>query len=269
MQVSVVIPVHNESANIDGLLDEVEGALKDFCEFEIVVVDDGSSDSTPEVLQSACQRLGALRVLRHENCCGQSTALITGVLAAHYPIICTLDGDGQNDPADLPGMLEALTGDSATSDLAMVAGYRKKRRDSAWRLFCSRVANGVRRKMLSDNTPDSGCGIKVFYRQTFLSMPHFDHMHRFLPCLAQRTGAKITSVEVNHRPRRHGRSHYGTLGRLMVGIVDLAGVAWLVRRNKFPEVSIMEASNDLRPNMDNGRTSGTIHVYRPVRRSVA
>jgi dolichol-phosphate mannosyltransferase len=269
MQVSVVIPVHNESANIVGLLDEVDKALSDFCDYEIVVVDDGSSDSTPQVLESTCERLSSLRVLHHEKCCGQSTALITGVLAADYPIVCTLDGDGQNDPADLPRMLEALTGDSATSDLAMVAGYRKKRRDSRWRLFCSRVANGVRRKMLSDNTPDSGCGIKVFYRQTFMSMPHFDHMHRFLPCLAQRTGATVTSVEVNHRPRVHGKSHYGTLGRLMVGIIDLAGVAWLVRRNKFPVVSIMEASNDLRSNMDNSRASGSIHVYRPVRRSVA
>jgi dolichol-phosphate mannosyltransferase len=269
MQVSVVIPVHNESANIVGLLDEVDKSLSEFCDYEIVVVDDGSSDATPEVLESTCERLDTLRVLRHEKCCGQSTALITGVLAAKYSIVCTLDGDGQNDPADLPRMLAALTGDSATSDLAMIAGYRKKRQDSKWRLFCSRVANNVRCKMLSDNTPDSGCGIKVFYRQTFLRMPHFDHMHRFLPCLVQRTGALVTSIEVNHRPRLHGKSHYGTLGRLMVGIVDLAGVAWLVRRNKLPDVSVMEASNDVRSNMDNSRTAGTIHVYRPVHRSVA
>lgn len=269
MQVSVVIPVHNESANIAVLLDEVDKALTNFCDYEIVVVDDGSSDTTPQVLETCCDNLTTLRVMRHEKCCGQSTALITGVLAANFPIICTLDGDGQNDPADLPTMLEALTGDSAGSDLSMVAGYRKKRQDSKWRLICSRIANKVRSRMLDDATPDSGCGIKVFYRETFMSMPHFDHMHRFLPCLAQRTGGSVTSIEVNHRARVHGRSHYGTLGRLMAGIVDLAGVAWLVRRNKFPVVSIMEASNDIRSTVDHNRSDRSIHVYRPVRRSVA
>jgi dolichol-phosphate mannosyltransferase len=268
MRVSVVIPVHNEADNIPTLLDEVHQALNDFCEYEIVVVDDGSSDSTPNVLEKSSESLSTMRVLRHENCCGQSTALITGVRSAEHPIICTLDGDGQNDPADLPKMITALTS-SGSNELAMIAGYRKKRKDSKWRLISSRIANAVRRRMLSDNTPDSGCGIKVFYRETFMSMPQFDHMHRFMPCLVQRTGGTVQSVEVNHRPRIHGRSHYGTLGRLMVGIVDLAGVAWLVRRNKLPTVSIMEASNDLRTDVDRNRTDRSIHVYRPVRRSVA
>lgn len=269
MQVSVVIPVHNEQENIATLLQEVDNALSNFCEYEVVVVDDGSSDSTPQVLEETAKTLSTLRILRHEKCCGQSTALITGVRSAKNPIVCTLDGDGQNDPADLPKMIETLAGRDAPNDLTLIAGHRKKRKDSKWRLFCSRIANRVRSKLLNDDTPDSGCGIKVFYWETFMSMPHFDHMHRFLPCLAQRTGGSVQSVEVNHRPRVHGRSHYGTLGRLMAGIVDLAGVSWLIRRNKFPIVSIMEVSNDLRTSVDSGRTDRSIHVYRPVRRSVA
>lgn len=269
MQVSVVIPVHNEQDNIGTLLQEVDLALAKYCEYEVVVVDDGSSDSTPEVLESIAETLPALRVLRHEKCCGQSTALITGVRSARNPIVCTLDGDGQNDPADLPKMIDALAGCNAPNELTLIAGYRKNRKDTKWRLFCSRVANKVRGKLLNDSTPDSGCGIKVFYRETFMAMPHFDHMHRFLPCLAQRTGGTVQSVEVNHRPRIHGRSHYGTLGRLMVGIVDLAGVSWLIRRNKLPIVCNMEASNDLRTSVDSDRADRAVHVYRPVRRSVA
>lgn len=269
MQVSVVIPVHNEQENIAILLQEVHSAMSVYCEYEVVVVDDGSSDSTVESLEQISKSMPTLRVIRHEKCCGQSTALMTGVRCARNPIICTLDGDGQNDPADLPKMVETLAGQGAANDLTLVAGHRKKRKDSKWRLFCSRIANRVRSRLLNDDTPDSGCGIKVFYRETFMSMPHFDHMHRFLPCLAQRTGGTVQSVEVNHRPRVHGRSHYGTLGRLMAGIVDLAGVSWLIRRNKLPVVSIMEESNDLRTSVDSDRSDRAVHVYRPVRRSVA
>ena len=269
MQVSVVIPVHNEEENIATLLGEVDKALSEYCDFEIVVVDDGSSDTTPEVLKQAAQNYPMLRCLSHVDCCGQSTALITGVRAAKFAIICTLDGDGQNDPADLPKMIETLAGQGAPNDLTMVAGYRKKRKDSSWRLISSKIANGVRKRVLRDNTPDSGCGIKVFYRETFMAMPHFNHMHRFMPCLAQRTGGTVQSVEVNHRPRVHGRSHYGTLGRLTAGIVDLMGVAWLIRRNKLPLVRVMEVSGELRTNLGGSGANRSIHVHGAVRRSVA
>lgn len=234
MQVSVVVPVKDEAANIRPLVEEIRDALAGRYEYEIVYVDDGSGDSTPQALAEARALLGdRFRVLRHEHSCGQSTAVWNGVNASRAPFIATLDGDGQNDPADIPNLLQALE-TSDVPNLQLVMGHRTKRNDGAIRLLSSRIANGVRASLLKDATPDTGCGIKVFRRDAFLRLPYFDHMHRFLPALVQRQGGRVVSVPVNHRARTQGRSKYGIHNRLWVGIVDLFGVAWLMRREKRP-----------------------------------
>lgn len=231
MDLSVVVPVHNEAENLKPLLDEIVQAVEGLCEYEIVYVDDGSTDGTlarlAELRQAAFPRL---RVLHHKKGCGQSTALLTGIRAANGKAVATLDGDGQNDPADIPRLLQALGELQKQNPRGMVAGHRKQRKDTGWRRFSSRVANTVRGGLLRDHTPDTGCGLKVFSRALFLELPYFDHMHRFLPALAQRAGGAVISVEVNHRPRLAGVSKYGTWQRLWVGIIDLFGVMWLQRR---------------------------------------
>lgn len=269
MQVSVVIPAHNEAKNIKSLVHEICNSLSGLFRFEIIVVDDCSSDSMPAVLQSLKQSVPELRVVRHGNQCGQSAALITGVDAAIAPVIATLDGDGQNDPSDLPAMLDALLQPELANRVQMVAGQRTRRKDSAWRLVSSRIANFVRGRVLRDQTPDSGCGIKVFYRDTFLKLPRFTHMHRFLPALVVRSGGRVISVSVKHRPRIHGRSHYDTLRRLINGIIDLAGVAWLMHRTHLPVIELMDQAHDERTNLDSLRFTGPAGVQREVRRSVA
>jgi dolichol-phosphate mannosyltransferase len=226
--VSVVIPVRNEAPNIAPLIAEITAALAGIAH-EIIYVDDGSTDSTPVELA----RLPAVRHLRHRQSCGQSAAIITGVKAARGAWIATLDGDGQNDPADIPRMLARA---EAAEGLVMVAGHRVKRQDSWVKRRSSRLANGIRSALLGDATPDTGCGLKLFPRALFLDMPHFDHMHRFLPALALRAGAIVLSEPVNHRARTRGVSNYGTLDRLAVSIFDLFGVAWLQRRGKRPEI---------------------------------
>ncbi|MBS1212311.1 MAG: glycosyl transferase, group 2 family protein [Proteobacteria bacterium] len=236
MELSVVVPVHNEVDNLEPLLEEITRALSGVGEYEIVYVDDGSTDSTRQKLMDLRERFPRLRVLCHRMGCGQSTALLTGVRAAKAPIVATLDGDGQNDPADIPHLLTALAELQREQPLAMVAGYRRRRKDTGWRRFSSRVANTVRGGLLQDHTPDTGCGLKVFSRDLFLQLPYFDHMHRFLPALVQRAGGKVVSVEVNHRPRLAGQSKYGTWHRLWVGIVDLIGVMWLQRRARVASV---------------------------------
>lgn len=237
MYLSVVVPVHNEVENLRPLIDEINAALSGTEDFEIIYVDDGSTDGTLAALKELLRQTPGLRVIEHRQCSGQSTALATGVRAARGAWIATLDGDGQNDPADIPRLLEALhLLPLAHAQSGMVAGYRKKRQDSEWRRFSSRVANAVRARLLGDDTPDTGCGLKVFSRELFLRLPYFDHMHRFLPALAQRAGAVVVSVEVNHRPRTRGVSKYGTWQRLKVGIVDMMGVMWLQIRAFNPEV---------------------------------
>ncbi len=226
--VSVVIPVRNEAPNIAPLVAEITTALADI-PHEIVYVDDGSTDGTPAELA----RLAEVRHLRHRTSCGQSAAIITGVKAARGTWIATLDGDGQNDPADIPRLLARA---EAAGGRVMVAGHRVKRQDSWVKRRSSRLANGIRSALLGDATPDTGCGLKLFPRALFLDMPHFDHMHRFLPALAMRAGATVLSEPVNHRPRTRGVSNYGTLDRLAVSIFDLFGVAWLQRRGKRPEI---------------------------------
>ncbi len=230
MDLSVVVPVHNETDNLLPLLQEIRDALEARCDYEVVYVDDGSTDDTANRLTELQQQFPRLRVLRHLRGCGQSTALSTGIRAARADCIATLDGDGQNDPADIPRLWEALKQLQEEQPLAMVAGYRKARKDTGWRRFSSKVANAVRGSLLKDHTPDTGCGLKLFSRELFLRLPYFDHMHRFLPALTQRAGGTVVSVEVHHRPRLAGVSKYGTWQRLWVGIVDMFGVMWLQRR---------------------------------------
>ena len=243
MHLSVVVPVRNEAENILPLLAEIHAALDSHGEFEVVYVDDGSRDATPERLREALARYPRLRVLAHRASCGQSAALMTGVRAARGDWVATLDGDGQNDPADIPKLIAArdaarsATRAAGAPNLQLVAGYRKKRHDSWLKRFSSRVANAVRASLLGDATPDTGCGLKLIARAAYLELPFFDHMHRFLPALVQRNGGATLSVEVGHRPRTRGRSNYGLFDRLWVGIVDLLGVMWLKRRTSRPEAS--------------------------------
>ncbi len=235
MRFSVVIPVYNEADNILPLLEEMMMALVTEDKYEIIVVDDGSNDGTTERLRIACADNSRLRVLRHARRCGQSAALLSGVEAAKCEIIVTIDGDGQNDPADIPGLLKGF--EQAPDDWLMLAGQRGKRQDSFIKRLSSRLANAVRSRVLADAAPDTGCGLKLFPRKLFLVLPAFNHMHRFLPALAQRAGARTLSVAVHTRPRRHGVSKYGINNRLWAGIIDLLGVIWLQRRRMQPEVT--------------------------------
>lgn len=237
VQLSIVVPVRNEADNILPLLAEIHAALESGGEFEVVYVDDGSSDATPQRLAEAMQRYPRLRVLAHRLSCGQSAALMTGMRAARAEWVATLDGDGQNDPADIPKLLSARDAAGQPTNLQLVAGYRKTRRDTWLKRLSSRVANAVRSRLLGDATPDTGCGLKLMARAVYLELPFFDHMHRFLPALVQRNGGATLSVEVNHRPRTRGQSNYGVFDRLWVGIVDLAGVMWLKRRARQPEAT--------------------------------
>ena len=231
MQLSVVIPVKNEADNIVPLVDEVEAALGGRFDFEVVVVDDGSSDTTFDMLKTARATRPRLRVIRHAANRGQSAGVWTGVRRARGEWVATLDGDGQNDPADLPALWARL-GVEPRPD--MVAGHRVERKDTASKKIASRIANRIRAALLKDETPDSGCGIKIFRRELFLELPYFDHMHRFLPALVRRHGGRVVSVPVNHRPRLAGQSNYTNLGRLKAGLLDLIGVWWLIRRSRLP-----------------------------------
>lgn len=236
---SIVVPVHNETGNIEPLIAEIEAALAGRVDFEIVYVDDGSGDGGGAELAGLRAGHARLRVLRHRNQSGQSAALWTGVAGARAAWIATLDGDGQNDPADIPALLEARD-NCAMPKLWMVAGVRRKRRDSTLKRLSSRMANAIRRWVLRDATTDTGCGLKLFRRDAYLALPFFDHMHRFLPALIRRAGGAVLEVPVNHRPRAVGASHYGTWDRAWVGLVDMLGVAWLQRRMKSPVVEEMD-----------------------------
>lgn len=230
MDLSVVVPVQNEAENLKPLLDEIAQALEDRLDYEIVYVDDGSTDDTLSCLLKLRHSFPRLRVLHHGRGYGQSTALLSGIRAANGIDIATLDGDGQNDPADIPRLLHVLTQLRQDNPKAMVVGHRQKRKDTGWRKLSSRLANAVRSRLLGDQTPDTGCGLKVFPKSLFLELPYFDHMHRFLPALTRRAGGQVISVAVNHRPRLAGFSKYGTWQRLWVGITDVCGVMWLQRR---------------------------------------
>ena len=238
MDLSVVIPVRNEAENVGPLCGEIRAALDGHYEYEILFVDDGSTDATASEVRR-CMSGGRVRLLRHARSFGQSASVQSGVRAAVAPLIATLDGDGQNDPADIPAMVAHLKSASAGSKLRMVIGNRVTRRDTAVRRLSSRIANGIRGSLLHDGTPDSGCGIKVFDRETYLRLPFFDHMHRFLSALFLRAGAEVESMPVAHRPRLRGTSKYGISNRLWAGIVDLLGVMWL-RRRGCPDLNATE-----------------------------
>ena len=229
-QLSVVVPVFNEQDNVAPLIEEIVTALRGKATFEVVYVDDHSRDATQVVLQRLKATTPELRVLRQVTQSGQSTAIRNGIKAARGAWIATLDGDGQNDPADIPKLLAAR--DAATPETKLIAGWRVNRQDSGSKRWASKWANAIRASMLRDDTPDTGCGTKLFEREAFLDLPYFDHMHRYLPALMQRAGWRTISVPVNHRPRSAGVSKYNNLGRAVVGISDLIGVDWLIRRSK-------------------------------------
>lgn len=229
-QLSVVVPVFNERDNVATLVGEIVSALRSVVAFEIVYVDDHSRDDTLAVLQGLKRTTPELRVLHHVTQSGQSTAVRSGVKAARASWIATLDGDGQNDPADIPKLLIARS--QAEPQVKLFAGWRVNRQDSGSKRWASKWANAIRSRMLRDNTPDTGCGIKLFEREAFLDLPYFDHMHRYLPALMQRAGWRTVSVPVNHRHRTAGVSKYNNLNRALVGIRDLRGVAWLITRSK-------------------------------------
>ena len=231
MNLSIVIPAHNEAGNIVPLVDDIVLHLAPLAPYEIIVVDDASKDTTLAELTEAQARLPMLRVIRHDRAGGQSAAVHTGVLAARAPVVCTLDGDGQNPAEELPRLAAPILRDK-TGKIGLVAGQRVKRQDTWSKKLASRFANGLRGWMLRDGTRDTGCGLKAFRREAFLALPYFNHMHRYLPALFARDGWQVALIDVSHRPRGAGRSNYSNLQRGLVGAVDLFGVAWLLRRKK-------------------------------------
>ncbi|WP_313928988.1 glycosyltransferase family 2 protein [Pseudoxanthomonas sp.] len=232
---SIVIPVFNELENIGPLVHETVSHLRGRVAFDIVCVDDHSDDGTRDVLTTLKAEVPELRVLLHQQRSGQSAAIRSGVKHALSPWIATLDGDGQNDPADILKLLAARA--NANPQVRLFAGWRVDRKDSASKRWASRWANRIRQRLLRDDTPDTGCGIKLFERAAFLDLPYFDHMHRYLPALMQRAGWQTVSVPVSHRPRGTGQSKYTNLGRALVGIRDLIGVSWLIQRSHVTPIS--------------------------------
>ena len=236
LEFSVVVPMHNESGNAASLVGEIAAALEGRS-YEMIMVDDASTDDTRAVLAALKIEFPTLRVLSHRKNAGQSRAIRSGVQAARGRIIGTLDGDGQNDPADLPDLYRALTRADAPEKLAMVMGRRASRKDTAWKRFGSRFANSIRKRMLRDDCDDSGCGIKVIKRDVYLSLPYFDHMHRYMPALIKAEGFDVEFMDVNHRERGSGQSKYTNFGRLWAALSDLRGVTWLIRRRRNPEAA--------------------------------
>jgi dolichol-phosphate mannosyltransferase len=231
-RVSVVIAARNEAENLERLLAEIQEALGGKIRYEVIVVDDGSDDASPAVLATLQGRYPNLVTRRHASPCGQSAGMRTAILAATGTVIATIDGDGQNDPADLPRLIRVF--EDGPAEVGIVIGWRKERNDTWRKRRASRIANGIRARILNDATPDTGCGLKVFTREMFLILPYFDHMHRFLPALMLREGFVSVSVPVAHRARIAGTSKYGVWDRALVGVVDILGVLWLQRRRRLP-----------------------------------
>ena len=230
-EVSVVVPVFDEAGAAAPLAREIAAAFVGYA-YEIIFVDDASRDATAASLQAAAAEIPRLRLLRHSRNAGQSRAIRSGVMAARAPIIVMLDGDGQNDPADAPGLFRALA--DAAPETALVGGERQRRQDSAAKLWASALANRIRRALLDDGAADTGCGLKAFRREAFLALPYFDHMHRYLPALMLREGFQVSFRPVGHRPRTSGRSKYTNVGRLWASLSDLLGVIWLRSRARDP-----------------------------------
>jgi dolichol-phosphate mannosyltransferase len=253
--VSVVIPALNEEGNIANLVQETLDVVPAEVLTEIIVVDDGSTDATPRVLREMAQREPRLRVIRHGERCGQSTALRTGILAASSDVIATMDGDGQNDPRDIPNLLAELAVPHAAGP-ALVGGHRVTRKASGAKRFASRIANRVRGALLKDDSPDTGCGIKVFWRDVFIRLPFFTSMHRYLPMLFRVYGFETATHAVNDRPRLAGESKYTNFGRLMIAIYDLIGVIWLRRRTRIPQIDMDTGGSARRWPLDHGARAG-------------
>lgn len=235
LKVSIVLPAKNEAKNLPALLKEIAQAVsKEHA--EIIVVDDGSNDNTVTMLETLVGSLPLVcRVISHPNSCGQSTSVYHGVLAAKGKWIVTLDADGQNDPADIPKLL--LAASEAVSPHFCVIGHRQNRKDTKWKKIQSKVANSVRQLILKDDTPDTGCGLKLLPRATFLLLPYFDHMHRYIPALTKRLGGEIICVPVNHRARTEGQSNYTAWNRGWAGLIDMLGVRWLMYRNRLHSIA--------------------------------
>jgi dolichol-phosphate mannosyltransferase len=241
--VSVVVPVRNEAGNIASLVAEITAALGNDIDFEVIYVNDGSTDRTEFELTQLMASRPWLRQIKHLASCGQSAAVTSGVRRARASVVVTLDGDGQNDPAFIPPLLEALA--AGAPRIGLVAGQRVGRRATGFKRLQSRIANAVRGAVLRDGTRDTGCGLKAFRRELFLALPYFDGLHRFLPALVRREGYDIGYVDVVDRPRHSGRSNYGMWDRLWIGILDLLGVWWLIRRRRrVPQVSEVKSNAD-------------------------
>jgi dolichol-phosphate mannosyltransferase len=228
---SVVVPMKNEADNIDLLIGEIEAACQG-SDFEAIFIDDGSTDATLARLQAAASVKPWVRVVHHASSGGQSAAVHSGVQAARGAIICTMDGDGQNPPAEIPRLVAPLLAANAAPTLGLVAGQREKRQDTLSKKLASKFANCIRQRILKDNTRDTGCGLKAFKRDAFLDLPFFNHMHRYLPALFSAYGWQVAHVDVSHRHRHAGASNYNNLQRGLVGIHDLIGVSWLIKRRK-------------------------------------
>jgi len=243
LELSVVIPMRNEEGNVLPIINEVNAELAPLKHFEIICVDDGSDDNTEKELREAKIIFPKLRIIQHIQPCGQSTATRTGICAANAPWIVTLDGDGQNPPSEILNLVSArehALGKAPEIGPLMIAGQRQTREDDWFRRCCSIGANGLRSLVLGDGIRDTGCSLKLFRRDTFLDLPYFDHMHRFLPALVQRAGGHVITVDVKHRPRANGYTKYGLMNRLWTGILDLLGVLWLMRRAKKPTINELD-----------------------------
>ncbi len=247
LEISVITPMRNEAGAAASLIGEIAEALKGVAH-EIIAVDDGSADDTVGALRAAQGAYPQLRIITHGQNAGQSRAIRTGVIAARSMFIATIDGDGQNNPCDIPAVWAALR--EAPPEAAMAAGERRNRQDSGPKKLASSIANGFRRRLLADGAADTGCGLKVFYREAFLRLPYFDHMHRYLPALMQREGYEVVFKPVSHRPRLHGASKYSNLGRLVVAIRDILGVFWLLGRSRSPQTIVELSDSALQPDED-------------------
>ncbi len=233
---AVVAPMLNEAQNVETMAREIAEACTPLGPFEAIFVNDGSTDRTADLIASLRSDFPWLREVRHDRPTGQSAAVRSGVLAANAPVICTIDGDGQNPPSEIPNLVAPLL-DGSAARLGLVAGQRIDRQDTASKRLASRLANRLRAWILQDDTRDTGCGLKAFRREVFLSLPFFDHIHRYLPALVKREGYEIALVDVSHRARGGGRSKYTNIGRAFVGVQDLLGVWWLLRRRRLPTVT--------------------------------
>jgi dolichol-phosphate mannosyltransferase len=242
-RLTIIAPMKNEADNVGRLADDIAAACAHLAPFEAIFVNDGSTDDTSGAIATARLRHPWLREVRHGASCGQSAAVRSGVLAAAASLCCTLDGDGQNPPSEIPGLVAPLLND-ATGRIGLVAGQRVARQDTRSKLLASRFANMLRSRLLHDDTRDTGCGLKAFPREVFLSLPFFDHIHRYLPALVRREGYEIALVDVSHKAREAGTSNYTNIGRAIVGALDLLGVWWLMKRRKRAEVVHVDAPAD-------------------------